>query len=478
MSHYNDGNRRAQQRSTAPARMASQEEDAFGVTDFVLIGVLGFALLAFLGVFFFLFLPAITHSGEPGIPPSLAILIIIYALCVVAGWLWGRYQSQTAAHHESERLQQRIAQLKEQQDELERERSSLAAQLRLAQTTPPTPARVPQPASSELGMPVPSRIPIRNEKPPDLYSDHRDPDDTSDMQDHPHERVFPEKHEHDGLRFGWRVVGASRRGYGHAYEGKYREDDFHVQFYRGGYDPLSDIALIAIADGVSSKELSRRGARAAVLGATEIANERLNSLRNLARQGADPQRFPEETAPILYEALRNAHARVEGAAALSNVRVELLQSTLLVLLAMPLSQDTLLVASTQIGDGALFMLKQHMQQDVWNWIQQPQIQRAGNEVQPFMRSELQDWGKYFKCHVIKNARCVMGMTDGVADDIEPPRQTAENRNPDQFAPVQLFYQTYVLPCFRQKHPGDELVKGLGYKKRGSHDDRTVVCVYR
>lgn len=477
MSQYKDGNRRGQQRSTAPVRMASQQEEPLSVTDFVLIGVLGFMFLAFLGVFFFLFLPALTHSSGPTISPSIVILVIIYALCIVAGWLWGRYQSQTAAHRENERLQQRIAQLKEQQDELERERSSLAAQLRLAQSTPPAPARLLQGSSSEPGAIGQQRVPIRNEKPPDLYSDHRDPDDPDDMQDHPHERIFPEKQEHDSLRFGWRVVGASRRGYGHAYEGKYREDDFHVQLYRG-HDASYDIALIAIADGVSSKELSRRGARAAVLGATDVPNERLNALRSLAQRAADPQRFPEETAPILYEALRNARARVEEAATRSNTRVDLLQSTLLVFLTMPLDPSNLLVASTQIGDGALFMLKQDMQQDVWSWIQPPQIQQAGNEVQPFMRSEPRDWEKYFKFQVVKNARCVMGMTDGVADDIEPPRRTTGNANPDQFAPVQLFYQTYVFPCFKQKHPGDELVKALGYKKRGSHDDRTVVCVYR
>lgn len=476
MSQYQDGTRRRQQRSTAPSGMASREE-GLSVVDFVLIGVNGFIFLVILLIVYAKVILPITNSSGPSFQPSLVILVIIYVLCIVAGWLWGRYQSQTKAHLENEHLQQMIVQLREQQDALEREINSLSAQLRIAQSTPPVPARLPQGGARELAMQAQPRIPIRNERPPDLYNNQYDPDDRSDMRDHPHERIFPERDGHDSLRFGWRVVGASRRGYGHGYEGKYREDDFSVNLFKGR-DPLPDIALIAIADGVGSKELSRRGARAAVLGATELPNERLNLLRNLTYRSTDLQSFHEETVSILDEALRSARTRVEKVAARSNAMVEQLQSTLLIFLAMPFDQHTLLVASTQVGDGALFMLEQHIQQVTWSWIQQPQIQQAGNEVQPFIRSEPRDWERYFKCQVVQGARCIMGMTDGVADDIEPPRPTPENPAPDQFAPVQLFYQTYVLPCFSQKYPGEELVKGLGYKKRGSHDDRTVVCVYR
>src|SRR6266566_5763712 len=71
-----------------------------------------------------------------------------------------------------------------------------------------------------------------------------------------------------------------------------------------------------------------------------------------------------------------------------------------------------------------------------------------------------------------------GMTDGTADDIEPPRATRENPTPDQFVYVHDFYSRIVLPTFTAPQPGEELVKLLAYQKKTSHDDRTVVCLYR
>src|SRR5436305_1716037 len=357
MSRFQDDTQRTTQRSTNPANAAQTGTAGAGLTvgDFVLIGICFFLVVAIIWAAFMV-IGELTGKAAPNINLSIFFIVLIYILCVGAGWLWGRYQSQTMAHKESSRLKEENFGLKNAVERLESDRFSLQAQLRSTQTAPgaATPARTSQGSPAGLVPAVSSK-----QAPPNIYESAREPEDPRDLPEHPHERVFPARNEGNSLRFGWRIIGASRRGFGHAYEGKYREDDFNVRIYGAQGQP--DIAMIAIADGVSSKNLSRRGARAAVLGATELADQRMNNLRNL---------------------------------------------------------------------------------------------------------------------VIGNVQCTMGMTDGTADDIEPPRATRENPTPDQFVYVHDFYARIVLPTFTAPQPGEELLKLLAYQKKTSHDDRTVVCLYR
>src|SRR5438270_13736327 len=90
------------------------------------------------------------------------------------------------------------------------------------------------------------------------------------------------------LLHGWQIIGASRRGYGHAYEGKYREDDFNIRNINVNYKTFGcNVALVALADGVSSKAFSRRGARAAVLGASSVSEMLVQELvKRIARSAS------------------------------------------------------------------------------------------------------------------------------------------------------------------------------------------------
>src|SRR5439155_20664719 len=103
----------------------------------------------------------------------------------------------------------------------------------------------------------------------------------------------------------------------------------------------------------------------------------------------------------------------------------------------------LFVASVQIGDGALFVWqpdKGSRLQDQWHWLQQPQIQTVGNEVQPFTRAASNIWSQFLHTELLVDATFIMGMTDGTADDIEPPRATPENPHPDPFFYGNDFHQ--------------------------------------
>ncbi len=157
-----------------------------------------------------------------------------------------------------------------------------------------------------------------------------------------------------------------------------------------------------------------------------------------------------------------------------------MHSTLMVYLAVPLDQH-LFVASVQVGDGALFAMQQAKgatPRERWRWLQQPQIQASGNEVQPFMRTGQDMWRQYLRAELLEGPTFIMGMTDGTLDDIQAPRATPEEPNPDPFIFVEDFYQYIATDVLKAPQPSEALVKFLGYQKKQSFDDRTVVCLYR
>ncbi len=312
-------------------------------------------------------------------------------------------------------------------------------------------------------------------RPPSIYDTSREPEDGSDLATHPHHKHFPVYGEQSNLDFGWQIIGASRRGYAHAYEGKYREDDFNIRLVG------QEIALVAVADGVGSKALSRRGSRASVLGATNLSEQRLQELVQLVRKDAQNPMCQQEALAILLDALHAARAKVEDRAQKDQIDIDELQTTLLVFLAVPCDQRHLFIGSVQIGDGALFVFQPHKGvrlSDKWRCLQQQQIQPSGNEVEPFTRTNLDTWTRFLQCELLDDTTFIMGMTDGTADDIEPPRGTPENPDPYPFLYVNDFYQHITSHVLNTPQPAEALLEFLGYRKRSSYDDRTVICLYR
>lgn len=460
---------------------ASQESaNHLEITDYIMIGLVCFLFLAIVTFLVYIlrqFLLVKRIEFNATSTWTLLALFVIYAGCVAAGFLWGRYQSKTVAHKENEQLRDYTEQLRNYTDRLKAEIAVLRAQNKPLQ---PVPSNVPYPPAVDVVVqpkPIDPIAPARS-----IYDTVREPDDPSDLVDHPHEKIFPAKGEKNSLRYGWHIIGASRRGYGHAYDGKYREDDFNIKLLRySSWNLNQDIVLVAIADGVSSKAFSRHGARAAVLGATSTPELEFQNLAALLEKNAQYPQCRDAVYHLLMNALGAARETVEQRAQQDGVSVDELQSTLMVFLAAPFGKQRLFVASMQVGDGALFALQENRElapRDKWRWLQQPQIQGAGNEVQPFMRTGPEIWRNSFQSDLLEQATLIMGMTDGTADDIEPPRATPENPKPDQFLMVDDFYQRIALPSFHEAQPGEVFVKLLGYRKKQSFDDRTVVCLYR
>jgi len=352
--------------------------------------------------------------------------------------------------------------------------------------------------SSNQNVTQPLALPVdespRPEPEPQSKEMARNPADPPeyDARDYPHEKYYPRNGTSESLGFGWRIIGASRRGYGH-YNGKYREDDFAIRLF-----PVSkrrQVALAAIADGVSSKKYSRLGARSAVEGVinTPRIEQYLEKLmacfaRSYHSNGesADAawQLFREATTDAAWEVFLNAlyaaTINLHECAEKNKERLSQddLHSTLMIFLGVPINEQQFFIAAHQIGDGVLFKMQEAARpEDRWGWLLQAQIQASGNEVQPFLRADPETWRDSFHWEVLPDGRgrCILGMTDGIADDIEPPRDPQAG---GPFAPVEAFYREHVLSACADPSPARRLLDEIGYHKRQSFDDRTLICLYR
>jgi Protein phosphatase 2C len=474
-------------------QVAGQREP-FDRTDYILaivVVVLIIAIIAVIIAFFASFHLSFSSPGDNLV--RLFPYLLIYVFCVGAGILWGRYQLDTAAKKESARLSGVLMQQNDEIERLNSERGSLQRELFMKESELAAIKNTPPPV-----LPPPDRSPSyqygKVVEPPkidriqpqqSIYDVTRDPPDFNEREqrEHPHEKFYPERGKSWTMQSGWNIIGASRRGYGHAYEGKYREDDFEIRRFKvpaPGQPPT--MIMVAIADGVSSKAYSRRGARAAVRGAVSITNTSTHLLNLATCIGTNTPFKTWQNAAFnaLMESLSAAHDFVEQQGKEDRIPVDEMQSTLLVYLAVPLEQH-MFIASVQVGDGALFALqpaKGATPGERWKWLQHPQIQVTGNEVQPFMRTGREMWQHYLQAEVLQNPTFIMGMTDGTADDIESPRPTAEVPHPDPFYFVDDFYQHIAKDVVTAPQPAEALLKFLDYRKKQSFDDRTVVCLYR
>jgi hypothetical protein len=466
--------------SSSGVRSFVQKLAAHDSIEFILLSIIGLLLfVCFLFLVALVVLPLVKGLDFNGARLRLLLFNVLIFATLGVGIFAGRLQRQ----NEIDQLSKDIERLEREKELAERNAVLSSSISNAPRSNIPLTSQVEQhnpniqfdAEQNQLSTPIAS-----------LYDTSRDPDDFTGEEKvyHPHEKVFPMHGAQNMLSHGWQVIAASRRGYGHAYEGKYREDDFNIRIVRSNTLMRSqpDIVLAAIADGVSSKKLSRYGAYAAVQGATNVPNTAIMDMQNLASSlgNGGLEECERKAKRILMRSLSAAYESVTQRASEEHVHVDELHSTLMVFFAVPYDKRSLFIASVQIGDGALFVLEPNKgprPRDKWHLLLQPQIQTTGNEVQPFMRSDPQMWESYMRCEVVDNTAFIMGMTDGTADDIEPPRPTPENQNPDPFSMVDDFYKRIVEPTFKEQQPEEALLKLLAYRKRQSFDDRTLVCLY-
>ncbi len=301
---------------------------------------------------------------------------------------------------------------------------------------------------------------------------------------HNHRKVAPEAGTSFQLADSWRLIGASRRGRGHEYKHVFRDDDFETRLFADNRG-----VVVAIADGLGSKPFSRWGARAAVLGAVNAPQEsRLKQLADDVATLAQPtskypmsegqlnelaQRRDRDARGLVHDMLVGARTKVSDISHQRGKPYEDLHTTLLVYIAIPYGAGSMYIASAQVGDGALRSRSQTLDGPHWSLEEQPQLNGVDNEVMPFMRMQPDRYDDLIHVYNLEALSFVVGMTDGTLDDIEG--------GPDEnglFKNIEDFYQRICKESLANAQPAAGLFDFLGYRRRASFDDRTLVCLYR
>jgi len=253
---------------------------------------------------------------------------------------------------------------------------------------------------------------------------------------------------------GWSILAASRRGRLHAHNGEYREDAFAFRVTQGWN-------LIAVADGAGSASLARVGANIA----TKAAVEHLAI--GLAGEESKNEPVPdaENILRHLQEAMLTAKKRLHVEAKKRRLEPREFATTLLILVHRP-SVTGDFIGTAQIGDG-LIVGWDHLDKPIL--LASPEHGEFAGETQFITHiSGPEQFESRIKIidPMPQDLRYILLMTDGVADDFYP---FAGNL-------VKLVEHFPNILSLDNADRIDKLVDLIGYEKRGSADDRTLVIL--
>ncbi len=270
----------------------------------------------------------------------------------------------------------------------------------------------------------------------------REPEDTSDP-------VEPIAHD-SRIAEGWHLFGASRRGKSHAHAGTYREDAFSMAI--GKHRKNQSWWALTVADGAGSCPLSRVGANLAVGTVCE-------SLLQADRTGTA---WLERLNVAVSEALTTLREESDR----RECDLKDLSCTLLVLLfSWDRNFNGGFSSAFQAGDGLIACV------DSGGFMEpmgSPDSEAFAGATH-FLNSDYvkETWDSRFEHLVfLESPAGFLVMSDGVADDLVP----YETNGP--------IIVRELIGIRDVDDPGRDLVEVLAYEKRGSFDDRTLVCALR
>jgi hypothetical protein len=263
---------------------------------------------------------------------------------------------------------------------------------------------------------------------------------------------------------GWSLVGASRRGRLHAHRGEFREDAFRLAGEPGYF------ALVA-ADGAGSCRLSRIGSD--FLCASAVAR-----LRQALGTSSQPM-SGMAAARLVGKALTDAVADVAGLARDAALDPREFRTTLLAAIWYPSATGETLIAS-QVGDGFVA------------------LRRADGRVERLGAGDSSEFSGEVSCFVPDAGSAERAGTtvvvDGAdvtaialgTDGVEDPFYPIERQGPTLFsqlmhgvtAPAEHFQRQELQGPVFGEDGASQLVRWLGFERRGENDDRTLVAAWR
>ncbi len=255
---------------------------------------------------------------------------------------------------------------------------------------------------------------------------------------------------------GWQLAVGSVRGKLHAHRALWREDSFALGHVEAGSGSWS---VIAVSDGAGSAPLSRVGSRVACDGALASLQGSLGEIKELAAQQDE---LITQNLPALREALVKC-----GTAALDGIRQEAqtrgkpltaFASTLLVL-AWREWNGAQLCGALQVGDGSIALFGE----SGLTLLGEADHGQHSSETRFLTTNGVEaELASRVKFSIKNDLTALAVMSDGVSDDYFPE----DKRLGEVFEAV--------LPLLEEDDAGAALVEWLGYEKKGSSDDRTLV----
>jgi len=247
----------------------------------------------------------------------------------------------------------------------------------------------------------------------------------------------------------WRLFGASRRGRSHAHAGTYREDAFSVATASHGDHSLW--WACAVSDGAGSSPLSRVGSNLAVERVAEV-------LRTEVSLHERPEEFLRKSVAEALKVLWHEYA-------LRSCELRDLSCTLLVLLWIESEDGKGSASIFHAGDGMIAIIDG---QGSVQPMASPDGEAYAGTTHFFAGDHVKKtWDQRFSTISFGDPpRGFLVMSDGVSDDLIPLRTNG---------PILV---KEMLRICNTDDPGESLLDLLGYEKRGSFDDRTLVCALR
>ena len=273
-----------------------------------------------------------------------------------------------------------------------------------------------------------------------------EPADQSDQTEHKASRNW-------SAPDGWQSGAASVRGKLHAHRALWREDAFAL-------GDVGDWSIAIVSDGAGSAPLSRVGSRVACEAALNSLQTSLGALETLSDEANALQ---QTDLPRVREALmRAATDALDAIRAQADERARPLSAfaaTLLILVRRAWNEAQL-CASLQVGDGAIALdcgsgLKMLGDADHGQHSSETRFLTTGG-IEASLASRV-------KFSLPADLRATLVVSDGVSDDYFPEDKRL----------IEVF--DAVMPLAQNADDaGAALLEWLGYEKKGSSDDRTLV----
>ena len=251
----------------------------------------------------------------------------------------------------------------------------------------------------------------------------------------------------------WQLSAASVRGKLHAHRALWREDSFALGTAENAAGSWS---ICVVSDGAGSAPLSRVGSNVACQSAL---GDLMGTLGEIEALSDDVNADLPRVKTALVEAARAALRAIRDEATNRNQPVNAFAATLLILVRRAVG-DAQLCAAIQVGDGAIAL----------NCASGLKLLGAADHGQHSSETRFlttqgmeDDFANRVKFSLPQDLRATLVVSDGVSDDYFPE----DKRLSEVFEAV--------MPLAKATNDaGAALLNWLGYEKKGSSDDRTLV----